>query len=35
MLIAAAEATLASDIVEKLRSRLGDYNFYQRHGIRL
>ncbi len=35
MNVAAAEASLAPDIVEKLRSRLGDYNFYQRHGIRL
>ncbi|HEY8183553.1 MAG TPA: aldo/keto reductase [Thermoanaerobaculia bacterium] len=32
---AAIEGTLAADIVEKLRTRLGDYNFYQRHGIRL
>jgi aryl-alcohol dehydrogenase-like predicted oxidoreductase len=32
---AAAEDTLPADVVEKLRSRLGDYNFYQRHGIRL
>jgi aryl-alcohol dehydrogenase-like predicted oxidoreductase len=32
---AAIEGMLAADIVEKLRTRLGDYNFYQRHGIRL
>ena len=32
---AAAEAWLPDDVVEKLRARLGDYNFYQRHGIRL
>jgi aryl-alcohol dehydrogenase-like predicted oxidoreductase len=32
---AAIEGTLPADIVEKLRTRLGDYNFYQRHGIRL
>lgn len=32
---AAAEGTLPADILEKLRTRLGDYNFYQRHGIRL
>lgn len=33
--VAAADATLPPEIVEKLRARLGDYNFYQRHGIRL
>ena len=32
---AAAEASLPAETVEKLRARLGDYNFYQRHGIRL
>jgi aryl-alcohol dehydrogenase-like predicted oxidoreductase len=32
---AAIEGSLTADIVEKLRTRLGDYNFYQRHGIRL
>jgi aryl-alcohol dehydrogenase-like predicted oxidoreductase len=32
---ASIEGTLSPDIVEKLRTRLGDYNFYQRHGIRL
>lgn len=31
----AADGALPADIVEKLRSRLGDFNFYQRHGIRL
>ena len=31
----AAEGSLPADVVEKLRSRLGDFNFYQRHGIRL
>jgi aryl-alcohol dehydrogenase-like predicted oxidoreductase len=35
MNVAAAEGALPADIVEKLRGRLGDYNFYQRHGIRL
>jgi aryl-alcohol dehydrogenase-like predicted oxidoreductase len=35
MNVAAIEGTLAPDIIEKLRTRLGDYNFYQRHGIRL
>jgi len=32
---AAADGTLPADVIEKLRSRLGDYNFYQRHGIRI
>jgi aryl-alcohol dehydrogenase-like predicted oxidoreductase len=32
---AAAEGVLPADVVEKLRTRLGDFNFYQRHGIRL
>jgi aryl-alcohol dehydrogenase-like predicted oxidoreductase len=35
MNVAAMEGSLPADIVEKLRLRLGDYNFYQRHGIRL
>jgi aryl-alcohol dehydrogenase-like predicted oxidoreductase len=35
MNVAALESALPRDIMEKLRSRLGDYNFYQRHGIRL
>jgi aryl-alcohol dehydrogenase-like predicted oxidoreductase len=35
MNVAAVEGALSPEIVEKLRSRLGDYNFYQRHGIRL
>ncbi|HKO59203.1 MAG TPA: aldo/keto reductase [Thermoanaerobaculia bacterium] len=33
--VAAAEARLPADVVEKLRGRLGDYNLYQRHGIRI
>ncbi len=33
--VAAADGTLPAEVVEKLRSRLGDYNFYQRHGIRI
>ena len=33
--VAAAEGTLPPEVVAKLRSRLGDYNFYQRHGIRI
>ncbi|HEV7919838.1 MAG TPA: aldo/keto reductase [Thermoanaerobaculia bacterium] len=32
---AAVEARLPADVVEKLRARLGDYNLYQRHGIRI
>ena len=33
--VAAAEGKLPADVVEKLRARLGDYNFYQRHGIKI
>ncbi|HSP34260.1 MAG TPA: aldo/keto reductase [Thermoanaerobaculia bacterium] len=33
--VAATEAKLPADVVEKLRTRLGDYNFYQRHNIRI
>jgi len=33
--VAAAEGELTADVVEKLRARLGDYNLYQRHGIRI
>jgi len=35
MNVAAAEGSLSPEIIEKLRARLSDYNFYQRHGIRL
>src|SRR5947199_1333261 len=35
MNVAAGDGALPSDVVEKLRARLGDYNFYQRHGVRL
>ncbi|HUP61445.1 MAG TPA: aldo/keto reductase [Thermoanaerobaculia bacterium] len=35
MNVAAAEARLPAETVEKLRARLGEYNFYQRHGIRI
>ena len=35
MNVAAAEGAMPADIIEKLKGRLGDYNFYQRHGIRL
>lgn len=31
----ASEAPLPADVVSKLRTRLGDYNFYQRHNIRI
>jgi aryl-alcohol dehydrogenase-like predicted oxidoreductase len=33
--VAATEAPLPPDVVQKLRVRLGDYNFYQRHNIRI
>jgi len=33
--VAASEARLSADVVEKLRARLGDFNFYQRHAIRI
>jgi len=33
--VAVAEGELTADVVEKLRARLGDYNLYQRHGIRI
>lgn len=29
------EVRIPQDVVDKLRTRLGDYNFYQRHGIRI
>ena len=35
MNVTAAEGTLPAEVLEKVRARLGDYNFYQRHGIRL
>jgi aryl-alcohol dehydrogenase-like predicted oxidoreductase len=35
MNVAAAENALPADVLDKLRSRLGDYNFYQRHNIRI
>lgn len=31
--VAAVEGRLAAEVVEKLRARLGDYNFYHRHNI--
>jgi aryl-alcohol dehydrogenase-like predicted oxidoreductase len=33
--VAAIEGKLPADVVEKLRSRLGDYNFYHRHNIKI
>jgi aryl-alcohol dehydrogenase-like predicted oxidoreductase len=33
--VAAAEGSLSSDVIEKLKARLSDYNFYQRHNIRV
>lgn len=33
--VAASEGTLPPDVIEKLRTRLGDYNFYQRHSIKV
>src|SRR5688500_9628894 len=33
--VAAAEGSLPADVIEKLKARLGDYNFYQRHNIRV
>jgi aryl-alcohol dehydrogenase-like predicted oxidoreductase len=33
--VAAAEGALPREVLEKLRTRLGDYNFYQRHAIRI
>jgi hypothetical protein len=35
MNVAADEVRIPGDVVEKLRTRLGAYNFYQRHGIRI
>lgn len=33
--VAASEGRLAADVVDRLRKRLGDFNFYQRHAIRI
>jgi aryl-alcohol dehydrogenase-like predicted oxidoreductase len=35
MNVAADEVRIPQEVVEKLRTRLGEYNFYQRHGIRI
>ena len=33
--VAAAEGRLTADVIERLQKRLGDYNFYQRHSIKI
>jgi aryl-alcohol dehydrogenase-like predicted oxidoreductase len=33
--VGAAEGHLSDDVVDRLRKRLGDFNFYQRHAIRI
>jgi len=33
--VTAGDAWLPEEVVQKLKSRLGDYNFYQRHNIRI
>jgi aryl-alcohol dehydrogenase-like predicted oxidoreductase len=33
--VGASEVVLPADVVERLRKRLGDYNFYQKHSIRI
>jgi aryl-alcohol dehydrogenase-like predicted oxidoreductase len=33
--VAAIEGKLPADVIEKLRFRLGDYNFYHRHNIKI
>ena len=35
MNVAAAETRLPPDVVDRLRKRVGDFNFYQRHAIRI
>jgi aryl-alcohol dehydrogenase-like predicted oxidoreductase len=35
MNVSADEVRIPQDVVDKLRARLGGYNFYQRHGIRI
>ena len=35
MNVAADEVRIPQEVVDKLRARLGDYNFYHRHGIRI
>jgi aryl-alcohol dehydrogenase-like predicted oxidoreductase len=33
--VAATEGVLPREVIEKLRTRIGDYNFYQRRNIRI
>ncbi|PYQ30739.1 MAG: aldo/keto reductase [Acidobacteria bacterium] len=35
MNVAADEVRIPQEVVDKLRARLGDFNFYQKHGIRI
>ncbi len=35
MNVAVDEVRIPQEVVDKLQARLGDYNFYQRHGIRI
>lgn len=35
MNVGADEVRVPQEVIDKLRARLGDYNFYQRHGIRI
>src|SRR6185295_14540247 len=35
MNVGAAEGKLPDDVVDRLRKRVGDFNFYQRHSIRI
>src|SRR5438874_6162429 len=35
MNVAAAETRLPPDVIDRLRKRVGDFNFYQRHAIRI
>ena len=35
MNVAADEVRIPQEVVDKLHARLGDYNFYQKHGIRI
>ena len=35
MNVSADEVRIPQEVVDKLRARLGEYNFYQRHGIRI
>jgi aryl-alcohol dehydrogenase-like predicted oxidoreductase len=35
MNVSSDEVRIPQEVVDKLRSRLGSYNFYHRHGIRI